>query len=151
MGSIRAPSAKLSQSERGLAPVAGSATYSPKPPNRRPSALIFGFSQKMGLPYLQPSHCPQGGEGTQETRSPGRTLLTLRPTSTTSPAYSWPSGPGSNVNAELPVIDTSLPQIPQRCTFMTTSSGPAFGSSADSIRIGMPGPSNRAAFTGPFR
>src|SRR5215510_5284527 len=106
---------------------AGSATRSEKPPTRTQSG------HWLTRPAAHAMHLPQPYEGSQPTARPTRLLGTPRPTSRTTPVYSWPSTSGGFHGNNPCVACTSVPQMPAAWTSTTTCPGPASGSGAVSI------------------
>ena len=86
--------------------------------------MEYMFRQSSGWPLLHASQMPHIVQSSTMTLSPGATLFTFFPTSTTSPAISWPSGMGSSVQSRTKLM--SVPHTPQARTFTMTwsSSGP---------------------------
>src|SRR5262250_2131949 len=126
-GSVRAAVTGSSPSGSGCTQLTGSATRSAKPPTR----VARGHCDVR--PASQAEHSPQPCDGSQATRRPSRRLLTPRPTSCTTPEYSWPSTSGG-VHGKRPwVAWMSVPQMPAACTDTTTWPGPAAGSGASSM------------------
>ena len=80
------------------------------------------------------------------TLSPGAQPLTPEPTSTISPAISWPITRGGTMR-KWPNFEilTSVPQVEQARTRILTSPAPAEGSGASSSRMS-PGAWKRATF-----
>ena len=91
-------------------------------------------SQMLGFPERQGRQCPQLETKDMMHRSPGFTVVTPGPTSTTVPAPSCPSTAGS-ANAEpVPAMTWwSLAHIP--AALVSTRTSPAFGGSCVNSRI----------------
>ena len=93
------------------------------------------FGHTVMRPRTHSSHVPQGIAAITWTRSPGCHPSTALPTSTTSPAISWPmTRGGSRFWCPAPKILTSVPQVEQACTLIFTSCSDGEGSSASSTR-----------------
>ena len=96
-----------------------------------PIAILV--SHTFGNPVAQLRHIPQGETKAIMQRSPGLTLVTPSPTSTTVPAPSWPSTAGKSI-FEWPCIRWwSLRQRPDAPICTRTS--PALGGSCRSSFI----------------
>ena len=117
-GSVMAAVTGSSPSGMGCTQLAGSATRSAKPPIRD----AFGHCEMR--PASQAEHSPQPYDGSHATVRPRSRLLTPRPTSRTTPEYSWPSTRGG-VHGNSPwVAWMSVPQMPAAWTDTTTCPGP---------------------------
>ena len=128
----------------GCTQSSGSAARSAKPPTR------VALAHWLMRPCLQCRHAPQPKLGSQATARPMSRRLTPRPTSRTTPEYSWPMIMGG-VHGKRPwVACTSVPQMPAAATSTTTCPGPATGSGASSRVKRLP-PRQVATFTGARR
>ena len=89
-------------------------------------------SQSAARPARHGSHCPQAGTKASTTWSPGANSSTPSPTSSTSPAASWPSAIGITRGREPSITERSEWQSPAAPTRTSSSPGPG-GSSSTSI------------------
>ena len=82
----------------------------------------FGSVQLFTQPWRQKKHSPQKVSTFTVTRSPGRTLCTAGPTSSTTPTISWPTVmPGTARGTEPCLMCRSLVQMLARVTFTMAS------------------------------
>jgi hypothetical protein len=79
---------------------------------------------QVGRPMLQYLHIPQLATVATTTWSPGFTLVTDEPTSSTTPAPSWPSTAGAGQGMVPLTTLRSLWQTPAAAIRTTTSVGP---------------------------
>src|SRR5690554_3051750 len=103
-------------------------------------------TQRLVLPDLQNKHSPHSAVYSGITWSPGFTLVTPSPTSTTMPAPSWPSTAGNTPSGSSPdSVNASVWQSAVWVIFTSTS--PFFGPSRSSSTIcsGLPGSKATAA------
>ena len=97
--------------------------------------------QRRGSPRRHCGHSPHGARHATTTRSPGATDVTSLPTSSTTPAPSWPSRIGNR--EPQPLVSTmwrSEWQSPQAWTRTSTSRGPGgstVSSSTTRRRVGL--------------
>src|SRR5690606_6215078 len=101
---------------------------------------------RLVLPDLQNRHSPHSAVYSGITWSPGTTLVTPSPTSTTTPAPSWPSTAGNTPSGSSP--DRVKASVWQSAVWVIlTSTSPFFGPSRSSSTIcsGLPGSKATAA------
>ena len=112
----------------GTTAVAGSTTYSAKPPSR-PCPMPFPTRHRCSLPATQRAHRPQAAVSRLTTRSPGLGPVTPSPGSTTVPAISCPRITSSPTpRRSVPFITSrSWWQKPQASTRSRTSPRPGLG------------------------
>ena len=98
----------------GCTQASGRAARSAKPPTR------VALAHWLMRPFLQCRHVPHPKLGSHATACPRSRRLTPRPTSRTTPEYSWPMIMGG-VHGKRPwVACTSVPQMPAAATSTTT-------------------------------
>src|SRR5450755_2673398 len=105
------------------------------------------FWQRLVLPDLQYSHSPHSGVYNGITWSPGLTLVTPAPTSSTMPPPPCPTIPGNKPSGSAPDrVNASVWQTP--VATMRTKTSPAFGParSTSSMLRGLPASQATAAF-----
>src|SRR5690554_4898275 len=103
-------------------------------------------TQRFVLPDLQNKHSPHSAVYSGITWSPGLTLVTPSPTSTTMPAPSWPRMAGNTPSGSSPDrVNASVWQTP--VWVILTSTSPALGgaTSTSTICRGSPGAKATAA------
>ena len=88
---------------------------------------------------------PQAGTKEATIRSPGRTRPTSAPTSSTTPAPSWPRIDGGGRGTYPLTIERSEWQTPLASTSTVTSFGPGGRGVTSSIDSGSPSPTKIAA------
>ena len=93
-------------------------------------------SQSAGRPSAQGRQCPQLGMNTMTTCSPRARSATPSPTSSTTPAASWPSAIGSGRGRSPLITDRSEWQRPAAPIRTSTSSRPGGSSASVSIDSG---------------
>src|SRR5919108_1112692 len=124
---------------------AGTATYSAKAPFTV-SPIAFQFAHRFPRPLRHARQWPQNSDGSTATLSPSRQSSgTPSPCATTRPANSWPGMIGYGVGGNSPsAMCTSVPQMPQAPTWITSSPWPGAGSAA-SVTSSFPGASQITA------
>src|SRR6185312_10001588 len=111
-----------------------------------PVKLCFAATvQSVGRPARQAAHSRHDGTQQSTTSSPGRRCVTPSPTSTTTPAPSWPRTIGQRPSPSEPSARwTSEWHTPAAATRTSTSPGPGGSSSTSSTRTS-PGRCSTAA------
>ena len=110
--------------------LAGTATYSAKPPLTS-TPKIFVFSQTWPLPVRQAIQCPHTMWLSHETRSPSANSVTPAPHSTISPTNSWPNVTGGLMRPcdqrSQVTMCRSVPHTPARNTRSNSCPGCTVG------------------------
>ncbi len=102
--------------------------------------LPIDSRQRVGCPVLQARHIPQLAMVDTTTWSPGRTSVTDEPTSSTTPAPSWPMAAGAGQGIVPSSTDRSVWHRPAATMRTTTSRGPGRRSSRSSLSSALPSP-----------
>src|SRR6056297_2758739 len=129
--------------------ISGIQTYSANEPGRF-TPTPFVLRHKCPRPARQFRHAPQTICPSPETRRPIRYFTAAGPVSTISPTNSWPTTIGTGtvlaLNSSHFQICTSVPQIADFFTLISTSAGPTSGTGTYSIHS----PGSGRAFTSAF-
>src|SRR5919108_2066507 len=104
----------------------------------RPASDQARFSQMLGRPETQKRHRPQCGSQLRMTWSPGARPETPGPTSSTTPAPSWPRMTGRGASWIPSTTCRSERQTPLAAIRTPTSPGPGGSTSTSSTRSGSP-------------
>ena len=148
---IAAASGTTSSSANVPAPAIPNNVSSPQVNRGSPNASATSVMHSCGFPCVQSAHCPHCGDQQMTTWSPGLRPLTPGPTSTTSPAPSWPSTAGMATGIVPFIADRSEWQTPvARILTRTLPSVTGVASTLSRIsRVLLPTLLRTAAFTDP--